>query len=104
MSVFFSSSLPLTRPLSLSPSLYPSVSLPVGWLSGAVSELPRYQHLVAAQRKLGPHQEASVKVGEAVHLQQRGHRGHGSLLLLRIQLGLQWTGRGGEEGGWRDEE
>ncbi len=48
--------------------------IPVWRLSRAVGELPRHQTLIAAQCKLGPHQEASVEVGKAKNLEQRGHR------------------------------
>uniref|UniRef100_A0A0E9WJ28 Uncharacterized protein n=1 Tax=Anguilla anguilla TaxID=7936 RepID=A0A0E9WJ28_ANGAN len=45
----------------------------VGWLSRTVCELPRDQRLVPAECELWPHQEATVKVGEAKDLQERGH-------------------------------
>lgn len=61
---------------------------PVGRLPGAVGELSRHQPLVAAQRELGSHQESSVEVGKAAHLQQRRHRRQGGALLLGTQLGL----------------
>lgn len=60
--------------------------LPVWRLSRAVGELPSNQPLVAAQCELGPYQEASIEVGEAAHLEQRGHRWQGCFLLIFAQL------------------
>lgn len=64
---------------------------PVWRLSRAVCELPAHQPLVAAQRELGTHQEAPVKVGEAENLEQRRHRRQGGTFLLCAQLGLGET-------------
>lgn len=62
--------------------IFSFITLPIRRLSRAVSELPCHQLLVAAQCKLGPHQEASIEVGKAVHLEQRGHRRQGCFLLF----------------------
>ena len=61
---------------------------PVRGLSGAVSELPGHQLLVAVQCKLGSHQEAPIEVRKAVHLEQRRHRRQHCVLLLCSLLGL----------------
>lgn len=64
--------------------------LPVRGLPRAVGELPSHQLLVALQCKLGSHQEASVEVRKAAYFEQRGHRRQGWVLLLCVQLGLEF--------------
>lgn len=71
--------------------------LPVWGLSRTVSELPLHQPLVALQGELGAHQEASVEVGEAQNLKQRGHRRQGRTLLLRSLKYEENARKGGEQ-------